>query len=83
MMISSMLRLSLVAACLAWGSVSAVRGDEPLPLRWKFTVGDELQYEFRQTSKVVTKLDGKETAHTTRLMLDLSWKVKSVENGSA
>jgi hypothetical protein len=76
-----MLRLSLVAFSLAWGSVSAARGDEPLTLRWKFTVGEELQYEFRQTSKVVTKLDGKETVNATKLLLDLGWKVKSVENG--
>jgi hypothetical protein len=81
MMMSSMLRLSLVAVCLAWVSMTAALGDEPPPLRWKFTVGEEIQYEFRQTSKVVTNLDGKETVNTTGLMLDLSWKVKSVQNG--
>lgn len=79
MSIPPTLRISLVVTCLALGS--AASGQEPPSLRWSFTPGEELQYEFSQTQKDQTKIEGKELSSTSKLMLDLNWKVKSVEGG--
>lgn len=70
------------AAVFAWASVSPAAAGEKLA--WKFESGEELQYATLQKMEVAVDAGGIEIIFEVDQALDLTWKVKSVnDDGSA
>jgi hypothetical protein len=66
--------------CLAWWIVPQVQAET---LRWKFTPGQTLRYEFRQSTRSETTGAGKPTVVALEMVMQLVWIVESSDDQGA